>query len=203
MSEKPLFLSTSCRYNNILPIEFRLMNGYVHQLFLSVKPDDIVVQFSSEIPYTFSDGVLTIDLRGKDGNYSFSFTLSSISLNYEMTYRVLTDEMIKLETIYGKYISGKDILSLTDNQKGSLFFSRWLRKKTLYFDVLSFNPLTYQIEVKVREEDKDKRYFVSMIYDAVYDEIELSLYLEEYTLEDSNGREIIRRERFVRLREKE
>lgn len=201
MSDRPLFLSTSCRYSNILPIEFRLMNGYVHQLFLSRKTNDISLEFPDDIPHTYLDGVLTIDLRGRDGNYSFSFTLSSVSLDHSMTYHVMTEEMVKLELIYGKYRYGKDILSFSDNQKGSLFFTHWLRKKTLYFDVLSFDPLTYKIEVKTKEEEKDKKYFLSIIYDAVYDEIELSLYLEEYTLEDSNGKEIIKKARFARIKE--
>lgn len=136
MSDRPLFLSTRENCTDILPIEFRLMNGYVHRLFLSRNSDDIRITFTTDIPYIYQDGVLTIDLRERNGNYSFSIIVDSESLSYHQNYRVITEEKITLDQLYGRYENGKNILSLTDNQKGSLFFSRFLRKKTLYHNKL-------------------------------------------------------------------
>lgn len=203
MSDIPLFLSTSENCSNILPIEFRLMNGYVHRLFLSRKEEDISVSFPTDIPYSYKEGVITIDLSEKDGNYSFSFTIISSSLDYHQTYHVVTEEKITLESLCGKYRSLKNILSFAENQKGSFFFQRWLVKKTLYFDVLSFDPLLHEIKVKVRNESLEKQYFLSLKYDAIQDEIELSLYSEEYSLDDSLSREIIKRAMFSRIKEQE
>lgn len=198
MSDRPLFLSTRENCTDILPIEFRLMNGYVHRLFLSRNADDIRITLSTDIPYAYQEGVLTIDLRERNGNYSFSFIVDSESLSYHQNYRVITEEKITLDQLYGRYENGKNILSLTDNQKGSLFFSRFLRKKTLYFDICEFNPFTSEIKVDVKNEEEGKKYFILMRYDSRRDVIDLTLYLEEYSL-DSTSKEIIKNSEFIRV----
>ncbi len=201
MSDRPLFLSTRENCSNILPIEFRLMNGYVHRLFLSRKADDISLTLTTDIPYTYQDGELIIDLREQNGNYSFFIKIDSLSLGYHETYHVITEEMITLEQLCGRYQNGKNILSITDNKKGSLFFSRFLRKKTLYFDVIDLDPFTYDIKTSVFQEEEDsKKYFILMRYDSRKDVMELSLYLEEYSL-DSTSKEIIENAEFIRVRE--
>ncbi len=202
MSDRPLFLSTRENCTDILPIEFRLMNGYVHRLFLSRNADDIRITLSTDIPYTYQDGVLTIDLRERNGNYSFSIIVDSESLSYHQNYRVITEEKITLDQLYGRYENGKNILSLTDNQKGSLFFSRFLRKKTLYFDICEFDPFTSEIKVDAKNEEEDKKYFILMRYDSRRDVIDLTLYLEEYSL-DSTSKEIIKNSEFIRIIEQE
>lgn len=201
MSDRPLFLSTRENCSDILPIEFRLMNGYVHRLFLSRKADDISITLTTDIPYTYQDGGLIIDLRERNGNYSFFIEIESLSLGYHETYHVITEEKITLEQLCGRYQNGKNILSITDNKKGSLFFSRFLRKKTLYFDVIDLDPFTYDIKTSVfQEEEEDRKYFILMRYDPRRDTMELSLYLEEYSL-DSTSKEIIQKAELTRVRE--
>lgn len=201
MSDRPLFLSTRENCSDILPIEFRLMNGYVHRLFLSRKADDISITLTTDIPYTYQDGELIIDLRERNGNYSFFIEIESLSLGYHETYHVITEEKITLEQLCGRYQNGKNILSITDNKKGSLFFSRFLRKKTLYFDVIDLDPFTYDIKTSVfQEEEEDRKYFILMRYDPRRDTMELSLYLEEYSL-DSTSKEVIQNAEFTRVRE--
>ncbi len=175
------------------------MNGVIHQLFLSSVPADLVLDVSSDIPYEYHDGVLSLDLRERNGNYSFTISLSSSC--FKETYTVTTKERIDMQELYGKYQSGKNILSLSENHKGSLFYSSFLRKKTFYFDILSFDPIKYELHVSPVLEDENRKYYFSLLYQEIDDSFLLTLIQENYSIEDSSERTLIKNQTFIRSKE--
>lgn len=105
--------------------------------------------------------------------------------------------------LYGKYQSGKNILSLSENMKGSLFFSSLFRKKTFYFDILSFDPITYELNVSPILEGENRKYYLSLHYQEIDDSFVLSLFQEDYSSEDSVEKTLIKKETFDRIITKE
>ena len=199
MTDQNFFLSFYSDFHNILSYRFELMNGVIHQLFLSSVPVDLVLDVSSDIPYEYHDGVLSLDLRERNGNYSFTISFSSFSFNE--TYTVTIKEKIDMKELYGKYQSGKNILSLSENHKGSFFYSSFLRKKTFYFDILSFDPIKYELHVSPVLEDENRKYYLSLLYQEIDDSFLLTLIQEDYSIEDSSERTLIKNQTFIRSKE--
>lgn len=199
MTDQNFFLSFYPDFHNILSYRFELMNGVIHQLFLSSVPIDLVLEVSIDIPYEYHDGVLSLDLRERNGNYSFSISFSSSSFNE--TYTVTTKEKIDMKELYGKYQSGKNILSLSENHKGSLYYSSFFRKKTFYFDILSFDPIKYELLVSPVLEDENRKYYFSLLYQEIDDTFLLTLIQEDYSVEESSERILIKNQTFNRIKE--
>lgn len=200
MTDQNFFLSFYPDFHNILSYRFELMNGVIHQLFLSFSPVDLVIEVSIDIPYEYHDGVLLLDLRERNGNYSFSISFSSSS-TFNETYIVITKEKIDMKELYGKYQSGKNILSLSENHKGSLYYYSFFRKKTFYFDILSFDSIKYELLVSPVLEDENRKYYLSLLYQEIDDAFLLTLIQEDYSVEESSERTLIKNQTFNRLKE--
>ena len=200
MTDQNFFLSFYPDFHNILSYRFELMNGVIHQLFLSFSPVDLVIEVSIDIPYEYHDGVLSLDLRERNGNYSFSISFSSSS-TFNETYIVITKEKIDMKELYGKYQSGKNILSLSENHKGSLYYYSFFRKKTFYFDILSFDSIKYELLVSPVLEDENRKYYLSLLYQEIDDAFLLTLIQEDYSVEESSERTLIKNQTFNRLKE--
>lgn len=200
MTDQNFFLSFYPDFHNILSYRFELMNGVIHQLFLSFSPVDLVIEVSIDIPYEYHDGVLSLDLRERNGNYSFSISFSSSS-SFNETYIVITKEKIDMKELYGKYQSGKNILSLSENHKGSLYYYSFFRKKTFYFDILSFDSIKYELLVSPVLEDENRKYYLSLLYQEIDVAFLLMLIQEDYFVEESSERTLIKNQTFIRLKE--
>ena len=199
MTDQNFFLSFYPDFHNILSYRFELMNGVIHQLFLSSVPADLAIVVSSDIPYEYHDGVLSLDLRERNGNYSFTISFSFSC--FKETYTITTKEKIDVKELYGKYQSGKNVLFLSENQKGSLFYSSFLRKKTLYFDIFSFDPIKYELHVSPVLEDENRKYYLSLLYQEIDDAFLLTLIQEDYSIEESSERTLIKNQVFRRIKE--
>ena len=199
MTDQRFFLSFYSDLHNILSYRFELMNGVIHQLFLSCVPSDLTINVSSDIPYMYRDGVLLFDLREKNGNYCFTVSFSSAS--FKETYTITTKEKVDINELYGTYKSGKNILSLCENGKGSLYFSTLFRKKKFYFDILAFDPVQYELNVTPVLEDKTRKYYLFLRYQEIDDAFLLTLIQEDYSLDDSLERTLINNKMFNRIKE--
>ena len=199
MTDQNFFLSFYPDFHNILSYRFELMNGVIHQLFLSSVPADLAIVVSSDILYEYHDGVLSLDLRERNGNYSFTISFSFSC--FKETYTITTKEKIDVKELYGKYQSGKNVLSLSENQKGSLFYSSFLRKKTLYFDIFSFDPIKYELHVSPVLEDENRKYYLSLLYQEIDDAFLLTLIQEDHSIEESSERTLIKNQVFSSIKE--
>ncbi len=192
MTDKPLFLSFQENLSDFVPLTFELMNGYVHRLFLSCVPEGLEIIFSEEISHVLSGNVLVIDLENRDGLGSFIMTFKAIGYP-EQHYRISLLEKVTPDDFFGLFRSSEkksDVLSLSENRKIRLSYSAFLSKLELFFDFLSYFPLTGEVEVNPVLKD-DKKFFLRLVYEFRKDTFLVTLIREEYSDDDSYSRVLI------------
>ena len=88
-----------------------------------------------------------------------------------------------------------------ERQSAKTVPSSFLRKKTLYFDIFSFDPIKYELHVSPVLEDENRKYYLSLLYQEIDDAFLLTLIQEDHSIEESSERTLIKNQVFSRIKE--
>lgn len=207
MTENIVYFFNPDYKDKLLLNEVWLMNGMIHQLFIymSNKIDDLMITSNrEEIKISREDDFIYLDLTGFTEETRFELYLDSIKENIHRTYYATTINFTSLKDVFGEYQmvgNDKNILSITDNGKGTIKLKKLFSEQVFYFEVIDFDKHSLEIKTKVITKINDKQYCLSLMYDYYSKSIFAQLFEEDYL--NGESKIILGKEQAVRFDKKE